>query len=554
MRAPGARPDTIEQVTDSATTTGDQTGPPSQAGSPSDDTWGAFRQPGPWVTQRQSAYTADDATRRQHAKQLAASWSSGKGLPVGNLARLVGVAGREVGRFALRNRQAPRAERAATGFRRGAETLGASWVKLGQIISAGDGVFPDALVAQCRQLTDRAAPVAFERLEDVLRAELGPDWRREFATFDETPIAAASIAQTHRAQLHDGTWVAVKIQRPGIDTKVARDITALAKVAPLLVGRIPVAALANPPALVELFAETIVEELDFRLEAANLLDAAEAIARWGQGNVVVPRPHPTLVTRRVLVMEYLDGHQLRTLSDLGAELTEPQRRAVIETLLETVLEGALLAGVFHGDLHQGNMTVLKDGTVGLFDFGITARLTTRERAAFANLVANGLGGNWEQQLRALAELGALPHDADFAQLGRDLGLDTGPIDPTRMSGDELNAELQRLSKTLLASGAKLPKPLMLWAKNIAFLDTAIGQIAPDIDLIDVVTAAVTTFITRHANELFALAGNQVTIDREALKTGLGIPTDVDAITWREMRERRELIAKRARPARMRREP
>ena len=128
-----------------------------------------------------------------------------------------------------------------------------------------------------------------------------------FSEFERTPIAAASIAQVHAARLTTGEDVVVKVQRPDVATLVRRDLAAMSWIAPLLVGRIPVAALANPPALVELFGETIVEELDFRLEAQNMLDVARVLAETGQHAIVVPRPHPALVTRRVLVMERLDG-------------------------------------------------------------------------------------------------------------------------------------------------------------------------------------------------------------------------------------------------------
>src|SRR5207237_7680004 len=139
-----------------------------------------------------------------------------------------------------------------------------------------------------------------------------------------------------------------------------------------LVGRIPVAALANPPALVELFAETIVEELDFRLEAANMLDIAGVFALTGQRAIVVPRPHPTLVTRRVLVMERLDGFSFDDVEGMHAAGIDTS--AVVRAGLVAVLEGAVLFGVFHGDLHGGNLVVLADRRVALLDYGLTGRV------------------------------------------------------------------------------------------------------------------------------------------------------------------------------------
>src|SRR5207244_5618001 len=133
---------------------------------------------------------------------------------------------------------------------------------------------------------------------------------------------AASIAQVHTARLRTGEEVVVKVQRPQGARMVREDIRAMSWIAPRLIGRIPVAALANPPALVELFAETIVEELDFRLEAENMLDIARVLAETGQHATIVPRPHPRLVTRRVLVMERLDGFawdDVRSMKQAGVD-------------------------------------------------------------------------------------------------------------------------------------------------------------------------------------------------------------------------------------------
>ena len=136
----------------------------------------------------------------------------------------------------------------------------------------------------------------FDDVRRVVEAELGRPLDDVFVSFDRTPIAAASIAQVHGARLRTGEEVVVKVQRPQIAELVRSDLEAMAWLAPRLTGRIPIAALANPPALVELFAETIVEELDFRLEAENMLDVAAVLAETGQRALLVPRPHPTLVT------------------------------------------------------------------------------------------------------------------------------------------------------------------------------------------------------------------------------------------------------------------
>ena len=171
-----------------------------------------------------------------------------------------------------------------------AERLGPTYIKLGQIIASGDGIFPPELVAEFKWCRDQVPPEPWPLVERVLTEELGrPIWT-VFASVEHAPLAAASIAQVHAATLCDGTPVVVKVQRPSVSARVRQDLSVMAWLAPHLVGRIPVAALANPPALVELFAETIMEELDFRLEAENMLDIAMTFAALDQRDFVVPRP------------------------------------------------------------------------------------------------------------------------------------------------------------------------------------------------------------------------------------------------------------------------
>ena len=161
------------------------------------------------------------------------------------------------------------------------ERLGPTYIKLGQIISSGEGIFPEELVDEFRLLRDRVPPEPFSTVRRTIEEDLGRPLAEVFASFDRTPVASASIAQVHAATLRTGERVVVKVQRRTVASLVRLDIAAMSWIAPLLVGRIPVTALTNPPALVELFAETIVEELDFRLEAQNMLDIAAVFAEDG---------------------------------------------------------------------------------------------------------------------------------------------------------------------------------------------------------------------------------------------------------------------------------
>ena len=231
------------------------------------------------------------------------------------------------------------------------------------------------------------------------------------------------------------------------------DLAAMAWLADL-VGRIPVAALANPPALVELFADTIVEELDFRIEAANMIDVAKMLHDLGQAGYVVPRPHPSLVTRRVLVMQRLDGFKFDDVAGMRAAGVDTE--GVVRTAMVALMEGAMIAGIFHGDLHGGNLFVMPDGRTALLDYGIVGRLSDDRRRAFLRLMVGATTNDLEGQMAALRDLGALPADTDLAAVIDDLGLAGPPLDPTTLSGDEILKEVQRVVKALLGYGASMP--------------------------------------------------------------------------------------------------
>ena len=441
-------------------------------------------------------------------------------------------------------------ERSRSGISRrlrlAAERLGPTYIKLAQIISAGEGVFPRELVDECRKCRDQVPAVPYATVVEILEEEFAKPLHQVFRSIDPTPLAAASIAQVHRAVLATGEEVVVKVQRPGINELVRRDLRVLAWLAPLLVGRIPVSALANPPALVDLFAETIIEELDFRIEAANIMDVGRVFAELDQRGFVVPRPHPTLVTKRVLVMEFMGGFNFDDVA--GMKDAGLDTHAVIKTGMLGFLEGAFLHGIFHGDLHGGNLFVQPDGRLALVDFGITGRLSEVERTAFLRMMMSATTNNVTGQVEALRDLGALPPDTDIAAVVEELGIDKGPIDPVKMEPDAMVVEIQRLIKALLAYGARLPKPLMLYIKNLIFIDGAIATLAPELDMFEVVTEIATHFATTHGAAItsqLGMATQEWELDLDGVKAGFGVdPNERDRLTYAELQERRATIRKR----------
>jgi len=423
------------------------------------------------------------------------------------------------------------------------EDLGPTFIKLGQILSSGEGIFPPELVDEFRLCRDQVPPEPFRVVRRIVEEDLGRPLYEVFSAFDPVPLAAASIAQVHAATLCTGEQVVVKVQRPSVASVVRRDLATMSWIAPLLIGRIPVTALANPPALVELFAETIVEELDFRLEAENMLDVAGVLALSGQAAIVVPRPHATLVTKRVLTMERLDGYSWGDAAKMRAAGIDTA--AVLHAGLIAFLEGVMLYGVFHGDLHGGNLFVRPDGRVALLDFGITGRLDEPERLAFLRLVVGAIANDVTGQLEALRDLGAFPADVDVARLIKDLGLDRPPLDPMQMSVEQLTSEMRELTKRLLGYGARMPKELMLFVKDLLFLDGAMALMAPDVDLLGEIMKIVIYFHENHGERIARDIGVPVeaepVVDVDAIRASFGFADTPGPITHSELQRRREVI-------------
>lgn len=516
---------------------------------PDDHSWGSFSDAPPWIlTSKVPHWRKSAGTRRaKQERDLPGLYEAPRLPPLRRALTVARHLGGAVALWALNERGKPQSRAGISRrIRVAAERLGPTYIKLAQIISAGEGVFPTELVDECKKCRDQVPAVSYDAVVEVVEGDFGRPMHKIFKTFEPVPLAAASIAQVHRAVLLDGTSVVVKVQRPGIDELVRKDLRVLAWLAPFLVGRIPVSALANPPALVELFAETIVEELDFHLEGDNMLDVAEIMVKLKQTGFVIPRPHPELVSQRILVMEELKGFKfddVAGMTDAGVNTHD-----VIRTGMIGFLEGAFVHGVFHGDLHGGNLLVLPDGRTGLLDFGITGRLTDAEKQAFMKMMMTATMNDVTGQVEALRDLGALPEDTDVRKVIDDIGLDGPPVDPTKMTPDEMISELQRIMKALLGYGARMPKPLMLYVKNLIFIDGSIATLAPDLDLFGEVTYIATHFFTKHgatfANEL-GVDQKDWKMDLDGIKAGFGVdPTDMEALSHAELQERRALINKR----------
>ncbi|NUR27447.1 MAG: AarF/ABC1/UbiB kinase family protein [Catenulispora sp.] len=352
---------------------------------------------------------------------------------------------------------------------------GLTFIKLGQILSTRRDLLPAPVIEELSLLQHQAAYVQWPQIEAVLIAEYG-DIDSVFARFDHEPMAAASVAQVHSARLVSGEEVVVKVRRPGVTTQVARDLDIIRRLARTLEQRTAWARSLGTIALAEGFAAALREELDFRIEARNLV----AVADTQVEGVAVPRAHAEYSSERVLVMERFDGtplrHALPTLATRGIG-----QRELAERLLDYLLRQVMVDGVFHADPHPGNILLLADGRLGMLDFGSVGRLDSSLRAAMQRLLAAVDSGDPLYLCDAVLEVMTAPEDVDETALERDLGRFTARH---LRSGSGFDvAMFTDLFRIVTAHGLAVPAEVAAVFRALGTLEGTLTELARDFDIV-----------------------------------------------------------------------
>ncbi|MEV0588300.1 AarF/UbiB family protein [Nonomuraea sp. NPDC050310] len=358
--------------------------------------------------------------------------------------------------------------RLARSLREALDEGGVTFVKLGQVLSTRRDLLPAEFVEELGSLQDKVTPAPWSEIEPVLLAELGAPVDEVFAAFDRVPLAAASIAQAYTARLPGGEDVVVKVQRPGIRSVVAKDLDIVARLAATLETRTRWGRSLGLRDLAEGFAVALREELDFRIEAANMA----AVAAAPPGPIVYPVPYPRHCTERVLVMQRLEGKPLAQ---------APADPALARDLLDCLLRQILVDGVFHADPHPGNIMVLTGGGLGLLDFGSVGRLDGAMRSALQRFL---LAMNRQDPLAvtdALLEVVPRPEEIDEAGLQRALGQFMA-----RHLGPGLNsvAMFTDLFRIISTYGLSIPPEVAAVFRALATLEGTLVRLAPGFNLVD----------------------------------------------------------------------
>ncbi len=360
----------------------------------------------------------------------------------------------------------------AIRLRRVLEAAGGVYIKLGQIAATRLDLLPGDVCEELARLQQHVPPEPRERVAEVLESELGPDYESLFSEFDWEPLAAASIGQTHVARLHTGEAVVVKVQRPGIQETMERDLAALGLVAGFAQRRTPFGRGIRSGDILEQFAQSLRSELDFRREA----DAMDEMAgRLDQAaGVRVPIVYRDLCTRRLLVQERFEGW---TVSDsAGLDSMGADREGLADKLVRSTLDQVIALGFFHADPHPGNVFVLADGSLGLIDFGATGRLDSLQQAAITDI----LFAMAQRDVRLLRDgvervtstTDSATQDELERALARLLAEHVRPgvaVDPRVM---------QELVTTLTQFGLHMPADIVLLSRALVTLDGTLRVLCP----------------------------------------------------------------------------
>ncbi|MBB5917275.1 putative unusual protein kinase regulating ubiquinone biosynthesis (AarF/ABC1/UbiB family) [Nocardia transvalensis] len=391
------------------------------------------------------------------------------------------VLGASVTRRVVRGglRRPKRRRAVADGMVDGFETLGPMFVKLGQLIASSPASFPAELADACLRCLDDVPPFPGVDARAIIESDLGRPISELFREFDDEPLSAASVAQVHGCVLADGRPAVVKVQRPDIARRMIVDLRAAYRLAGAMQKRSENARVANAEGVVRDLYETTVAELDFRNEADNQTRARANLRAFGDNaNVVVPEVYWEYCGPRVLCMERMSGMPLDRFDDIRAVHPDPE--LLIRRLVKAWVESVVVHGLFHGDVHAGNLWLLDDGRAAMLDFGIVGKMTPQWRDFVGALFhASAVDGDFRPVARALRELDLVDGESgDDATIGRQLATALAPVLSGKLAQLDMGKVAARMVEFGKRRGAFGPEQLILMGKQLGYFERYAVALAP----------------------------------------------------------------------------
>lgn len=372
------------------------------------------------------------------------------------------------------------------------EELGLTFLKLGQVLALRRDLLPASYIKELEQLHDQLPALGFGAVRATVEAELGAPLTVLFASFSETPLAAATIAQVHEATLHDGRHVAVKVQRPDLEEMIATDIKALSYLVSLGESLFPRLRALDLPVLVSEFASSLNRETDFNHEARSIMLFRTALANIP--DLWIPDVVAECSSENVLTMEFSAGERV----DLYARQHPDEMPRLINTLVRLTLQTIFEEGLFHADPHPGNVLVLPDGRLSLLDFGMTGELDEQMRESLTHLLEAVVKGDARAAAESYLELAPQGSEkVNRAALILDIKAVLYDIHRSELANISIGDSFDSLLRAGSRHGVHNPGEFFLLTRTFVILESMIRELDPDHDYMGSFRAEITRLTEQH---------------------------------------------------------
>ena len=361
------------------------------------------------------------------------------------------------------------------------ESMGTTFIKLGQIASTRGDLLPPELIKELEKLQSHVAPFPAEVARSTIEESLGASIDEIFMIFDDEPVGSASIGQVHRAILQSGEDVAVKVQRPNIEGTVRTDLEILRHLANLLEANLEWAKNYQVTDMIDEFSFALLNELDYTIEARNVERIGKTHAN--DPNVKIPNIFWDYTTKNVMVMDFIKGipvNHFDTLDELNID-----RSKLAETLAKAIFKQIFEDGYFHGDPHPGNVSVLEDGTLVFLDFGMIGRLTSDLKTNFGSLLISLMKKDASGVVKAIVKMGVVPADVSMKQLNREAEIMRDKYYDVPLSKLNFSDAVNDLFSISNKYKIRLPQDFTILAKTLLTLEGVVSKLDPDFSIMDV---------------------------------------------------------------------
>jgi len=367
----------------------------------------------------------------------------------------------------------------AERMRMALEELGPTFVKLGQLLSTRPDVIPVSYADEFTKLQDNVPSFAYEEIREQIRNELGGEIEQFYSSFDQESIAAASIAQVHRARLLSGEDVVVKVRRPGIVELIETDIDALMGLALIAERHLPGSDIYDPVGLVKEFARTIRREMDFPREGHTIEKFSTDFT--GDATLYFPKVHWEATAKGVLTLEYIDGIKVSDLEKL--ERAGLDRRLIGRRGADAFIKMVLVHGFFHGDPHPGNVLILPDNIICLLDYGMVGRIDAELKEYLIDILLAIIKRNVDEVISLLLYSGEITDSLNIKALKRDLGEFIDDYYEVPLQDIQVGRMLMEFLEIMTTYRIRFQPDLMLLAKALVAIEGMGRRLDPQFDMV-----------------------------------------------------------------------